>query len=663
MEPAVFQDKDDVATAVEDAPSAEELAELIDCENVLFEHSLYERNAVVLGSMNFQFFAWYYLRRHLEYEIAPFQEELYSTLQTIRPGQNGLFLLPRGHGKSTVISFAYVLWHVCYRTKKHIGIVSSTSELAKKFLGKISSELRNNDLIKRDFGDLSGMDVIGNREIWTQAKLRTANQVVLFAMGTGGSVRGMNESLPSDIHRDYIGRDRRNRPMYSNTGSFRPDLMVFDDIVEMKWLKSKKVRDQVEEWLLTSALPALDAVTGNVIIVGTTLHDDDIVSRLYRDRVKTQAWLKMKKPACKGFDAHCNPIEPLWPSFWGLADENKPLNRIGMLMQWDEAQHRIKTQGGEGVYYLSHIWWKKIELGTKAFAQEYLLDPLSDGLKLIDRAWVRYYVTKNTVINSAQENAIMSAGIRLDALPTDLIAITSCDPASARGQRAIDNDSDYSVVSTIGYSPTMRRFYLLDIDRVRTTPAVLMQILLRHYMTYNHQYAGRMYTDKQRKNYIEGYPCEHLGIIVESVGYQKALAISLDELATALGMYPRIIEVKRGRSDKKVRATSASPLFENGQVYWPCVLLTDQLKGDFEDALEELDRFPEGAHDDCVDSVVDCLNFLNRMSLSLNRGLAAQVAMREMLKQSPELYAYVSKRETEDGVDMQDALNQFRQRN
>ena len=513
----------------------------------------------------------------------------------------------------------------------------------------------------RDFGDLSGLDVVGNKEIWTQSKLRTANQVVLFAMGTGGSVRGLNESLPEDIQRDYIGRDRRGRPMYRNTGSYRPDLMVFDDIVEMKWLKSKKVRDQVEDWLLTSALPALDAKRGNVIIVGTTLHDDDLVSRLYRDRVKTQAWLKIKRPACKGFDAQCNPIDPLWPSFWALADENKPLNANGLLMEWAESERRWATMGGAGVYYLSHLWWKKVELGTKAFAQEYLLDPLSDGLKLIDRAWVRSYITRNTVINSAQEQAIINAGIRLDTLPTDLIAVTSVDPASSRGQRAIDNNSDYSVVSTIGYSPSMRRFYLLDIDRIRTTPAVLMQILLRHYMVFNSQYAGRMYTDKQKRNFVEGHPCEHLGILVESVGYQKALAITLDELAVSLGMYPRIIEVKRGRSDKKTRATSASPLFENGQVYFPCMLLRDQLKQDFEEALHELDRFPEGEHDDCVDSMVDCLNFLNRMSLSLNRGLAAQVAMREMLRQSPELYAYVSKQES-DGVDMQDALNQFRQR-
>jgi hypothetical protein len=50
------------------------------------------------------------------------------------------------------------------------------------------------------------------------------------------------------------------------------------------------------------------------------------------------------------------------------------------------------------------------------------------------------------------------------------------------------------------------------------------------------------------------------------------------------------------------------------------------------------------------------------MSLSLNRGLAAQVAMREMIRQSPELYAYVSKHEAQ-GKDMQDAVNQFHQRN
>lgn len=658
--PAALEDKTDFKTILSDAPETpEEWARYVRWEGE-FAHELYQRNAPYLGALSFQFFAWYYLRRHFDNALADFHRDLCTTLNYLRPGQNVELLLPRGHGKSTWVSFAFVLWHICYRTKRHIGQISSTSDLAQKFLGKVASELRNNELIHRDFGDLSGLDKVGSKEIWRQSKLRTANQVVVFAIGTGGSVRGMNESLPEDIHRDFVGRNRQGRAQYKNIASFRPDLLVFDDIIEMKWLKSRRVRDWVEDWFLTSAVPAVDPKRGNIVLVGTTLHGDDLVSRLYRDKTRTQAWVKVRKAACEGFDAHCNPINPLWPSFWAQPDLNKPLDRHGRLLSWEEAEYRLKYQGGDGVYYLSHLWWKKIELGSKAFAQEYLLDPLADGLKLFDRAWVRYYVTRDTMVTSEQEQAILNAGIRLDVLPDDLIAVTAVDPASSRGQSASDNDSDYSVVSTVGYSPKMRRFYLLDVDRVRTTPAVLMQILLRHYMVYNHQYAGRQSGDKGRGSLAEGHPCEHLGIVVETVGYQKALAIMLDELATALGMYPRIIEVKRGRMDKKVRATSVSPIFENGQVYWPCMLLGN-LKKDYEEALEEFDRFPEAEHDDVVDAVCDSLNFLNRMSLSLNRGLAAQVAMREMIRQSPELYAYVSRLESE-GTDMQDAVNQYHAR-
>jgi predicted phage terminase large subunit-like protein len=614
-----------------------------------FAHELYQRNAVYLGKLSFQFFCWYYLRRHFDAGIAPFQTKLFKLLQELPPGRNAELLLPRGHGKSTMVSFALTVWHTCYRTKRHIGLISSTSDLAQKFLGKVSNELRNNELIKRDFGDLSGLDKTGDKEIWRQSKLRTSNQVVLFAMGNGGSVRGLNESLPENHLQDFMGRDRRGRPVYRNTGSFRPDLLIFDDVIEMKWLKTRKVRDQVEDWLFASALPALDAKRGNAIIVGTTLHGDDLVSRLWRDTVRTQAWTKLKLPACQGFDNRCNPIDPLWPGYWSQPDLNKPLDKHGRLLPMEEAEYRLKYQGGEGVYYLSHLWWKKVELGSKAFAQEYLLDPMADGLKLFDRAWMRYYITPRAMITAAQEQAIIEAGIRLDQLPDDLVAVTSVDPASGRGQRAVDNDSDYSVVSTIGYSPRRRRFYLLDVDRVRTTPAVLMQILLRHYKQFSNQYAEP-----------NGWPCQHMGILVESVGYQKSLAIMLDELAVALGMFPQVIEVKRGRSDKKVRATSASPLVENGQVYWPC-LLVENLKSDFETALDEIDRFPEGDHDDVVDSVVDCLNFLNRMSLSLNRGLPARSVMREMIRQSPELYAYVAEKERQ-GMDFQDAVSQYHER-
>lgn len=621
----------------------------------------YEKNSVVLGKESFQFFAWYYLRQHLDSGIAPYQGELFDQLQDLRPGQSGLFLYPRGHGKSTLISFAHTLWHVCYRTKRHIGIISSTAELAKKFLGKISTELKHNRIMQRDFGDLSGADKVGNKEVWTQSKVRTANQVVLFAMGTNGSVRGLNESLPEHTQRDFVGRDRKGRALYDNTGSYRPDLMIFDDIIETKWLKTKKVRDDVWDWFWSTAYPSIDADRGNMIMVGTTLHDDDIISRLYRDRVRTQAWIKVKKPACDGFDKHCNPINCLWKEYWGQPDRNKPLDEQGRLLPWEEAQYRLKHQGGKGVYYLSRLWWRRIEIGKKAFAQEYLLDPLADGLKMFDRSDVRYYIPQGMMISAAQEQAIISSGIKIDTLPDDLIAVTSVDPASSRGQKAIDNDSDFSVVSTVGYSPRMRRFYLLDVDRVRATPAVVMQILLRHYMVYNREYDGKMYTDTQKGEHVKGWPCEHMGILVESVGYQKALAIMLDELATSLGMYPKIVEVKRNKADKLTRATSASPLFERGMVYWPLMLGSTSIKSDFEEALHEFDRFPEAEHDDSVDSICDSLNFLNRMSLSLNRGLAAQVVMREMLRSSPEIYAYVKEKETY-GVDVQDALQQFHER-
>lgn len=654
---------------------------LIDWENVSpeIDEKWVTANRKLLAEHSFLFFAWFYGRKHLTHTIADFQKELMDDLTKMRPGQNSLYLLPRGHGKSTIITFLYTLWNVCYRKKLHIGIVSSTSEQAEKFLGKIATELRTNQLIKDDFGDLSGFETVGHKEVWKARKLRTSNQVILFAMGTGGSIRGVNETVPEDLRRDFAGYDRRGRPIYRNQVSRRPDLLIFDDIIEMKWLKTKRVRDQVENWFLTTAVPALDVMRGNIIMVGTTLHDDDLVSRLYRDKEKTIAWSKLKRPACDGFDKYQNPIKPLWPSYWCEADEMKPLNQFGQLLSPEQVdtrglkfaqltdQQKAKLTDAERqeftVYFLTRLYWKRIEIGSRAFAQEYLLDPLASGMKLFDIEWFRYYMLKATVMTAAQEQTLITNGWVLDFLPEDLIAVTSVDPASSRGQQAQENDSDYSVISTVGYSPRMRRFYVLDVDRVRTTPAIVMQLLLKHYRLYSHEHRQKIVVPGTigYESILRGHPCEHMGIIVEAVGYQKALAVQLEEVALAIGMYPKIIEVKRGRRDKKQRASAASPIFERNQVYWPCPLLHGLQKDDIDEAMSELDKFPEAEHDDCVDSLVDGLNFLNQMSYSLNRGLAAQVAMKRLIESSPEMYAYATARQ-KPGMDVQTAMQGFRGR-
>ena len=627
---------------------AQQLEAVITSGPLTLDPAVLDQNAPKLAEQSFAFFCWYYGRDHLYSDIGDFQFEIMADLSSLRPGRHAQFLLPRGHGKSTLVTFLYVLWCTVYRQKKHIIIVSSTSDNAQKFLGKINQELRSNDLIKRDFGDLSGLDEVGRKEVWKGAKLKTTNQVILNAVGTGGSVRGANESLPENLATDFIHFDRRGRALYKHMRSMRPDLIIMDDVVESKLVKTKRVRDEVEHWFWTALYNTLDVEQGNVIFVGTTLHDDDLPSRIYKDG-RTLAWLKKKMPACRGFDKNRNPLDCLWPGQWMKPDTNKPVNSAGELIHPDEVPKYKPHQ----IFYLCHLWWKQFEIGERAFAQEFLLNPLVGTLRYFPMERYRYYVGKHANFTAKIERSISEMGIVVEPFVEDLICVTTVDPAaSADNWRSRENDADFSAVATVGYSPQHRKFYIVDVDRQRCTPQVLMQLVLRHYQFYNTEFGGIYDPDTKQK--VQGFNFQHLGIIVEAVAYQKALATMLDELAPVLGMYPRVIEVKRNRNDKLIRAMAVSPMFERGNVYWPCPWIPDMHKAEIADAIDEMSKFPEGDHDDCVDAIVDGLHFLNRMSLSLNRGLSAIMVMRAMIEQHPEMYQYVRAQEGK-GMDFRDA--------
>lgn len=634
---------------------AQELEQVLTSGPLTLDPAILDEHAPKLAENSFQFFCWYYGRNHLYSDIGDFQFEVMNDLANLLPGRHAEFLMPRGHGKSTLVTFLFVLWCVVYRRKMHIIIVSSTSDNAQKFLGKINQELRSNDLIKRDFGDLSGLDEVGRKEVWKGSKLKTTNQVILTAVGTNGSVRGANESLPTDILTGFLQFDRRGRALYRHMRSMRPDLIVMDDVVESKWVKTKRVRDEVENWFWTALYNTLDPDTGNVVFIGTTLHDDDLPSRVYKDG-RTVAWLKKKMPACKGFDKNRNPIGCLWPGQWMKPDLNKPVNAAGELIHPDDLVNYKPDQ----IFYLCYLWWKQFEIGERAFAQEYLLNPIAGTLRYFPLERFRYYVGKHANFNAKVERSVTEMGIVVEPLVEDLIVVTTVDPAASKDDwRSRENDSDYSAIVTVGYSPTQRKFYVIDVDRQRCTPQVMMQLILRHYQFYNGEFGG-IY-DPGSKQKVQGFNFQHLGILVESVAFQKALATMLDELAPVLGMYPRVIEVKRNRSDKMVRAMAVSPMVERGMLYWPCPWIPDMHKADIADAIDEMSKFPEGDHDDCVDAVVDGLHFLNRMSLSLNRGLSAIMVMRAMIEQHPELYQYVKAQEGK-GTDFRDAALQFHQR-
>lgn len=134
--------------------------------------------------------------------------------------------LPRGFGKSTVVKL-FILYCVLFTEKKFILILAETATKAENILSDVKDMLDEPN-IKAIFGDWRlGMEKDTNPI--KKFGFRGRN-VILAALGAGGSVRGLNLK------------------------NARPDVMVFDDIQSREEADSKEVSDKLYTWFIGTAM-------------------------------------------------------------------------------------------------------------------------------------------------------------------------------------------------------------------------------------------------------------------------------------------------------------------------------------------------------------------------------------------------------------------------
>ena len=573
---------------------------------------------------SFQFFCQYYLPSHFDQGFGEFQYPIFDYLTNLKPGKHTLILFPREHGKSTLFTFAYLLWCICFRKKKHIIIPSAVVETAEKFLMNIKNELQSNALLIRDFGDLIDEPAARRGKRPSRAKyIRTANYVVVKVSSVGGPIRGALENLPKDLHADYIGESDDGEPIY-RMSNCRPDLILLDDAVDDKRTMNRVVRDKTWNWFWMNLFSAQQMGESNITVVGTTLHEDDLVSRLLKDQSQTADWFKLCLPAAnpdRPFDEHGNPIDCLFPEKWARLDYNRPIEVTDPLT------------GITKTVYRSFLWHRWRELGP-AFEPEFLMRPIGAATRYFKREDFGWYVVKTEKISGDTFNDhYKQTGKLLEYLPDDLICVTTLDPAGTEDVAESTTDPDYTVVMTMGYSPTTKKFYMIALNRMRCSPGDMLRQVLIHLQMFDGRYGGKYLPNPgSTEGAYRGFPFRHLGVGIETVAFQKVLAPMLEELAQSLGMYPLVFELNRGnRRGKRLRAMLPATLCQNNMLMFPFIMQGMQ-DPSVEALLDELAGFPDGApHDDTVDALSDGVHILHAYSLQLGRGLMGMAAIQELL--------------------------------
>ena len=172
----------------------------------------------------------------------------------------------RGSSKTTMASLCYAIYAAVEKPELYqfIVLASDTSAQVGMNIANIKEELENNQLLIEDYGELKptlGTDdespdkTFESDDEWQKRNMLLMNGVRIIARSRGQKVRGLR-------HRQH-----------------RIKLAIVDDPEDADWTMQKENRDKTENWLRGQVMPAIDQLTGRLILIGNYLHNDALMAR------------------------------------------------------------------------------------------------------------------------------------------------------------------------------------------------------------------------------------------------------------------------------------------------------------------------------------------------------------------------------------------------
>ena len=188
-----------------------------------------------------------YFKEHFPSKHPEIHTDMLALMNSVSPLKAVAF--PRGHAKSTVISFLLAIYRIVFQERKFIVIVSESEDKAKDFVVRIRNELEFNTKLARDFspdGKFKTTD-------WSKTDFTTSTGIRVVAKGAGQSLRGL-------IHEDT-----------------RPDMIVLDDIETNETAGT----EAVVNFILTDVIPSANRRgTYDICYVGTIIRDMSALHRM-----------------------------------------------------------------------------------------------------------------------------------------------------------------------------------------------------------------------------------------------------------------------------------------------------------------------------------------------------------------------------------------------
>ncbi len=342
------------------------------------------------------------------YPLAPKDARAISRM----PGCRRAVAAPRGHAKSTTLTFKGTMHAVLYGYKHYPIILSDSSDQAEGFLENIRVEFEENGLIREDFGDLQG-------KVWRNNVILTASGIKVEAIGSGKKIRG---------------RKHRN---------WRPDLLVLDDIENDENVRTPEQRLKLSNWFNKAVSKAGDDYT-DIVYIGTLLHYDSLLAHT----LSNPGYKSIKYKAVLAF----SDAEDLWKQWEDIYtdlsnDSHEEDARAFFEAHREEMLEGTKVLWEEKLSYYD-LMKMRVDEGEASFNSEEQNEPINPDDCLFQEEWLDYY-------NEAE----------VDFKDRNFIFFGFVDPSLGKTKH-----SDFSAIITLAKHKSTGYMYVYDADIERRHP-------------------------------------------------------------------------------------------------------------------------------------------------------------------------------------------------
>jgi predicted phage terminase large subunit-like protein len=365
---------------------------------------------------------------------AEFHKTLCSLLDAIVQGKQKTHVAwacPRGHAKTGYLSNGFLCHQVVFRHRKYIVEISETTDVAGDFIQWTANQLKFNEKLIKDFGQLLHKKKSMN-EVDNKYEFVTLSGTKVEAKGVATQMRGLRH------------------------GNTRPDLFILDDLESKANTNTPELIEKNKQWFREEMLPAL-ARHGIAIYMGTILCFDSLLDYVLKER--------------RDFESRVFPAilswaerEDLWQQWREIYRSDDP-DAAQKARQFYEENEAEMLRGARTLWPQMFSYYDLMVLreenGAKAFAQEYLNSPVDEERQIFKPEYFTFY-----------------EDWELEGKRFDYIAAVDFGMGKQRG--------DYSALITLARNKDTGICYVVDCYLERVHPDVFLRVIVDKTLHYQY---------------------------------------------------------------------------------------------------------------------------------------------------------------------------------